>query len=226
MIYALADLHLDYTQKKSMEIFGNKWKNYQERIIRNWNEIISTNDHVLIAGDISWAIKLEDAYIDLKKIDNLNGKKILMKGNHDYWWQSLNKIRKLDLPSISFLQNNSYIVEDYNICGTRGWICEENINFKENDKTILRRELLRLKMSLDNRDLNKKTIVMLHYPPFDYNGEWNEFFDISKQYGAHTLIYGHLHGKAHGFIKEGLIDGINVHCVSGDYIDFIPIRII
>ena len=108
MIYAIGDLHLDYTEEKSMEVFGKSWLNYQEKIFNNWNKIVNSDDTVLIVGDISWAMNIEDAYIDLKKIDDLNGNKIMLKGNHDYWWSSLKKLNELDLKSIKFLQNNSF----------------------------------------------------------------------------------------------------------------------
>lgn len=224
MIYALADLHLDYTKEKSMEIFGENWENYEERIFDNWQKIIKPTDTVLVSGDISWAMKEDKAYYDLIRIDKLNGKKIMIKGNHDYWWQSLNKINNLDLASIDFLQNDSYEVEGFSICGTRGWM-SENKNFDSHDEKIFKREVLRLKNSFDKAKSDNK-IVMLHYPPFDYDGNFNEFFKVAKQNNVKYLIYGHLHGSGHKYIKEGKFDGIEVKCVSGDYVDFIPQRII
>lgn len=143
MIYAIADLHLDYTEEKSMEVFGSAWKNYQDKIFRNWNKIVGKNDTVLIPGDISWAMNIEDAYVDLKKIDKLNGKKIMLKGNHDYWWQSLKKLNDLELNTIEFLQNNSFNIEGYDICGTRGWISRDNSEFTDHDEKIFKRELQR-----------------------------------------------------------------------------------
>lgn len=223
MIYALADLHLDYTKNKSMDVFGDNWINYEQKIFDNWQKIISDKDTVLIAGDISWAMKEKEAFNDLKRIDKLKGRKILLKGNHDYWWQSLNKINQLGLKTISFLQNNSFEVEGYSICGTRGRMREGN-NSDEHDKKIFRREILRLRNSLESARLDKK-IVMLHYPPIDF-GEFNEFFDILKQYQVSDLVYGHLHGSGHKLILEGVFEGINVKCVSGDYVDFKAQRII
>ena len=142
MIYALADLHLDYTEEKSMEVFGEAWENYQERIFTNWENKIKDTDTVLIPGDISWAMDIKNAEIDLKKIDRLPGRKIMMKGNHDYWWSSLNKLNKLGLESIEFLQNNSFEVEDFLICGTRGWISRDSKDFTDHDEKIYKRELL------------------------------------------------------------------------------------
>ena len=225
MIFALADLHLDYTNKKSMEVFGLNWQNYQERIFNNWNKLVSEQDTVLIPGDISWAMELKEAYIDLKKIDELNGKKILMKGNHDYWWSSLNKINNLELSTMEFLQNNSFKVEGFDICGTRGWIPRDHKDFTEHDEKIFARELMRLENSLKSSGDNKK-IVMLHYPPINQDKTLNEFFEICTNYPVEYLIYGHLHDIGHKLIKEGDFSGIDVSCVAGDYIDFTPVRII
>ena len=225
MIYALADLHLDYTNEKSMEVFGQNWENYQERIFGNWNKIVSPDDTVLIPGDISWAMDLTHAYVDLKKIDQLNGQKILMKGNHDYWWTSLNKIKNLDLSTMHYLQNNSFSIEGYDICGTRGWIPRDNKDFTDHDEKVFTRELMRLENSIRASGDNKK-IVMLHYPPINQDKTLNEFYDICKDNNVDYLIYGHLHGIGHSIIKEGNIGGIYIKCVAGDYINFTPVRIV
>lgn len=225
MIYAIADLHLDYTEEKSMEVFGSAWKNYQDKIFRNWNKIVGKKDTVLIPGDISWAMNIEDAYVDLKKIDKLNGKKIMLKGNHDYWWQSLKKLNDLELNTIEFLQNNSFNIEGYDICGTRGWISRDNSEFTDHDEKIFKRELQRLKNSLEYNKKNKKKIVMLHYPPINSDKTLNEFFGICKDYQVEYVMYGHLHGPGHKQIYEGIVDNIDIKCVAGDYIDFIPERI-
>lgn len=225
MIYALADLHLDYTEEKSMEVFGKGWENYQEKIFKNWQDLIKVEDTVLIAGDISWAMTVDDAYVDLKKIDKLNGKKIMLKGNHDYWWQSLKKLNSLGLKTIKFLQNNSFEAEGYDICGTRGWISRDFKDFSDHDDKIFKRELQRLKHSLDFNQTNNKKIVMLHYPPINYNKTFNEFFDICLAYKVECLVYGHLHGPGHRQIIEGNVYGINIKCISGDYLDFKAERI-
>ncbi|WP_236785483.1 metallophosphoesterase [Anaerococcus ihuae] len=225
MIYAIGDLHLDYTEKKSMEVFGKAWENYQEKIFNNWNKIVKKEDTVLIVGDISWAMNIEEAYIDLKKIDDLNGEKILLKGNHDYWWSSLKKLNDLDFKSIKFLQNNSFFVEGYDICGTRGWISRDNSEFTDHDEKVFKRELQRLKNSLDFNKENNKKIVILHYPPLNSDKSLNEFFGICKDYQVEYLLYGHLHGPGHKQIFEGIVDGIGIKCVAGDYINFLPERI-
>ena len=195
MIYALADLHLDYTEEKSMEVFGEAWENYQERIFTNWKNKIKDTDTVLIPGDISRAMDIKNAEIDLKKIDRLPGRKIMMKGNHDYWWSSLNKLNKLGLESIEFLQNNSFEVEDFLICGTRGWISRDSKDFTYHDEKIYKRELLRLENSLNSSKSDKKIIINLHYPPINTDGSLNDFFNLAKEFKAHSLIYGHLQQK-------------------------------
>ncbi|MDD7306170.1 MAG: metallophosphoesterase [Peptoniphilaceae bacterium] len=226
MIYAIADLHLDYTEEKSMEVFGPGWKDYQNKIFTNWQQIVKESDTVLVPGDISWAMDLKNAYVDLKKIDDLKGKKILMKGNHDFWWSSLNKLNKCNFKSIEFLQNNSFEVEDFEICGSRGWISKDNPKFDDHDEKIFSRELLRLENSLKTSNNNLPKIVILHYPPLDMNGNFNEFFDLCKEHKVKHLIYGHLHGAGHKLIVEGIFEGIEVKCVAGDYINFIPERIV
>lgn len=225
MIYAIADLHLDYTEEKSMEVFGDAWKDYQEKIFNNWNKQIKEDDTVLIPGDISWAMDIDHAKIDLEKLENLPGRKILMKGNHDYWWSSLNKLSQLGFSSIEFLQNNSFEIEDYIICGTRGWISRDAKDFDDHDEKIFARELLRLQNSIESSKQDKKLIINFHYPPINSDGSLNEFFDLAKTYNTDTIIYGHLHGSGHRLIREGNIDGINLVCASGDYIDFKPVRI-
>lgn len=223
MIYAIGDLHFDSTEEKPMDIFGDKWKNHQDRIINNWKEIITDDDLVLIPGDISWALKLKEAKIDLEIIDKLPGKKVISKGNHDYWWVSLNKLNNLQLDSIFFMQNNSYIFKKTAIAGTRGWISKDSDGFSEKDLKVYKRELHRLELSLGSMEETiEKRIVILHYPPFNMDLKANDFHDIMLEYKVDICLYGHLHSDGHKFAKEGIIDGINYHCVSSDYIDFKP----
>lgn len=226
MIYALADLHLDYTEEKSMEVFGDAWENYQDKIFENWKEKIKDEDTVLIPGDISWAMDMKDAKVDLMKIDKLPGNKIMMKGNHDYWWSSLNKLNRLGFESIEFLQNNAFEVEDYMVCGTRGWISRDSRDFTDHDEKIFKRELLRLENSITSLKSEKPIILNLHYPPLNTDGSLNEFFYLAKKYKVQTIVYGHLHGDGHRLIKEGIYEGVRLICASGDYIGFDPVRII
>lgn len=226
MIFGIADLHFDSIGDKSMDIFGENWIDHENKIIKNWKNTITKDDLVLLPGDISWGLRLEDAYEDLLKIEKLPGKKIIMKGNHDYWWESLRKINNLGLETIEFLQNNSFVYENIAIAGTRGWSPVDE-NSDSHNKKIFARELNRLRLSLDSIEkFQEKIIVLLHYPPFNYNGEPNEFVDIMKEYGVQICLYGHLHSDGHRYVVEGNINGIEFHCISSDFIDFIPKKIL
>lgn len=225
MIYSIGDLHLDYTKEKAMDIFGSKWEFYEERIFEQWKNVISEKDIVLVPGDISWQMNLEDAYHDLKRIDELPGKKVMIRGNHDYWWSSISKIRNLGLQTITFLQNDSIELEEYNICGTRGWLDPTHKEFLVDQKKIFNRELLRCEMSLQSVKNDKEIIFMIHYPPFDSKKNPNEFEKIFQKYPVSLVNYGHLHAKGHNNIVEGVIRGIEYRCTSSDYIDFKPIQL-
>lgn len=227
MIYSIADLHFDNTGDKSMDIFGENWQNHEEKIIENWKTIVKEDDLVLIPGDISWALKAQGAYDDLKKIEDLPGRKVMSKGNHDYWWQSLNKINQFGFKTIDFLQNNSFIYNDVGIVGTRGWSPVDRILEDNHDKKIYRRELNRLKLSIESLAYKPdKIIAMIHYPPFNSDLTPNEFVDIMKEYEIDICLYGHLHAEGHRYAIEGDIDGIEFHLVSSDYIDFKPKKIL
>lgn len=229
MILAIADLHLDITKEKDMSIFGGNWENYEKKIFSNWNNHVSIDDLVLIPGDISWAMKLEDAYFDLKRIDELNGKKIILRGNHDYWWNSLKKINDLELETIDFLQNNAFIHKNILIVGSRAWDSRDTVGFNENDERVFLRELQRLELSikygLKNFNDFDEIIAMLHYPPFNRDNSPNEFEKIFKKYNIKTVVYGHLHGVATNSAPEGEINDIKYICVSGDKINFVPVKI-
>lgn len=221
-IFAIADLHFDGKKEKPMNIFGDNWTNHEEKIIENWKATVENDDLVLIPGDISWAVKLEEAIDDLQRIDGLPGTKIIGRGNHDYWWATSSKLDKLGLKSIKFLKNNSYEYEDAVICGTRGWDTMEEHSEEVYNQKIFLREIGRLKASLESAGKSKKIIIaMLHYPPFDSDGLPNKFFETLREYNAGMCIYGHLHGEeGHKNVREGMIDQISVHCVSSDYMDF------
>lgn len=219
MIYAIGDLHFDFSKEKPMDIFGNNWENHEEKIIDNWKKTVKEEDYVLLPGDISWGLKLDDAYPDLEKIDKLPGKKIISKGNHDYWWSSMNKMESLDFKTIKFLHNNSYEYKDYSIVGTRGWAARDSFEFSEKDEKIYMREVGRLKNSLDTAK-SKKIIAMLHYPPFNQDLTPNEFSKTLSEYGVKKCIYGHLHGKGHRYKYEGNVLGVEYIFVASDYLDF------
>lgn len=229
-IYAIGDLHLSFNTNKPMNIFGENWDNYEEKIKENWLKKVKQNDLVLLPGDFSWSMKLEDTYKDFEYINNLPGKKILLKGNHDYWWNTLKKmnefIQKNNFSNINFLYNNSYFFEDYIICGTRGW----NISKNEEDKKIYERELLRLELSLNDGiekyGKNKEIIVCMHYPPLTNEENLNSnIINLLKKYNVKKCVYGHLHGASHKEAIEGKISGIDFKLVSSDYLNFNLIKI-
>ena len=220
MIWALGDLHFDPIGDKPMDIFGENWIDHEEQIVSYWKEVVKEEDIVLLPGDISWGLKLDEAAIDLENIDALPGKKIISKGNHDYWWGSLSKMDSLGFESISFLNNNSYLYNDIAISGTRGWMPKDSSGFAENDEKIYLREVNRLKNSLEsNKDASRK-IAMIHYPPFNQDFSVNEFSKLLSEYKVDLCIYGHLHAEGHKYIVEGNIDGVEYKCVSCDYVDF------
>lgn len=223
MIYSIGDLHFDHSKKKPMDIFGDNWISHDQNIVDNWNSIVKEDDLVLIPGDISWALKLNEAIGDLSIINNLPGKKVMIKGNHDYWWDSLSKLNNLNLDTIFFLQNNSYIYNNIGIVGTRGWYSKDSDEFTSNDEKVFERELNRLKLSLESLDKGiERKIAMVHYPPFNMDLTPNEFVDIMVECNVEICLYGHLHSEGHKYAVEGEIKGINFHCVSSDYIDFKP----
>jgi predicted phosphohydrolase len=221
-IFAIADLHFDFKKEKPMDVFGDNWEKHEEKIIENWKYTVGEDDLVLIPGDVSWALRLDDALEDLLKIENLPGIKIIGKGNHDYWWSTSTKLDKLGFKTIKFLKNNFYKFDDIIVCGTRGWDTMEEHSKEVSNEKIFLREMNRLKISIESAKKNKGIIiVMLHYPPFNSDGLPNEFFNITKNYNAEICIYGHLHGvEGHKNVREGCIDDIMVHCVSSDYMDF------
>jgi len=225
-LYAIGDLHLSFTSNKPMDIFGENWIAHSEKIKNNWELMITENDVVLIPGDISWASTLDEAMIDLKWLDDLPGQKWLLRGNHDYWWSSVTKMNKL-FDSIHFLQNSYFKYKDYGICGTRGWDCPNEHEYTEHDYKIYNREQIRLKLSLDSavKDKVKKLIVMTHYPPVYEAFETSDVTQILEEYNVEMALYGHVHTAFTGIV-EGEYNNVNYRCVSSDYIDFKPVRIL
>lgn len=226
-LYAISDLHLAFTTDKPMDIFGEKWIKHDEKIKENWISKIKEEDTVLIAGDISWSMKSSDSKADLDWINDLPGKKIISKGNHDYWWSGISKLNSM-YDNTKFLQNNFYTYEDYAICGSRGWILEGSDRFTEKDKKIFNREIIRLRLSLDKAKEAgfNKFIVMIHYPPINEKIEASAFTEIFKDYGVEKVIYGHLHGPVLGSAFNGEHEGVNYIITSCDYLNFDPIRIL
>lgn len=229
-IFAIGDLHLPFGIKKPMDKFGDKWVNYTYKIEENWRSIVRDKDIVLLPGDISWATYLSQTYDDFKFINNLPGKKIISKGNHDYWWTTKSKLNNYiienEFNTISFVQNDSYTIDDVKICCTRGWIIpefEKDATLK--DKKIYLRELNRLKLSLEYGENVNTTIVALHYPPIYKNIASTGFSEIMDQYNVDICVYGHLHGSAHTIALEGRINNTDYYLVSSDYLGFKPLKI-
>ena len=227
-IYVIADLHLSFNQNKPMNIFGDNWNNHEEKIKKNWLEKVKPKDTVILPGDFSWATYLEDTKLDFKYLNELPGKKILLKGNHDYWWTTLKSMRNFinenEFENIDFLYNNSYLIEDKIIVGTRGWALQEN----EECKKMINRENERLKISLEdaikNYGTEKEIIVFMHYPPINskniLDNTYLEFFKTMKKYNVKSCYYGHLHSNSHNDAIEGNVEGINFNLISADYLDF------
>lgn len=220
-IYAISDLHLSFGVDKPMNIFDKKWEDYEKRIENNWKSKVKDEDTVIIPGDISWGMTLKETVKDFKFINDLPGKKIILRGNHDYYFSTEKKLKQFfkenNFNTIEILKNNAFEVEDYIICGTRGWGKTE-ISDKNLDKKIIAREEIRLRLSLEYaKSLNEKKdiIVAMHFPPFIGN-----FCEILKEYNVKMCIYGHLHGYGHFMIKEGNIDEIEYKMVSCDYTKF------
>lgn len=223
-LYAIADLHLSLGVDKPMDIFKG-WQDYEKRLKSNWNSLIDEDDTVMIAGDISWAMKLDECYEDFSFINSLNGKKIISKGNHDYWWMTKRKLDNYLLENkfdtISFLFNNAFSVDDFAVCGSRGWYFDADT---QQDKKVIMREVGRLKLSIEEGlKLNKKPIVFLHYPPVYNNVECVEIMDTLREYEIQECYYGHLHGtNTHKCATVGEYSGINFHLISSDYLGFMP----
>lgn len=226
-LYAIGDLHFSTAVNKPMSIFGDNWDNHEEKIINSWKSKVNEEDTVLIVGDTSWAINMNEAEEDLNIIHNLPGKKIYVKGNHDYWWTTVAKLNKL-YDDMSFLQNNFYQYEEYAICGTRGWICPNDVKFTEDDDKIYKREAHRLKLSLDaaKKAGFKKMIVITHYPPTNDKLDPSLFTEIYESYGVEKVVYGHLHGKeSFKMGLKGIRNEVEYNLVSCDYVDFNLIKI-
>ncbi|MBO4572642.1 MAG: metallophosphoesterase [Clostridia bacterium] len=198
-IYAISDLHLSTTTEKPMNIFGRNWDNYVEKIFADWNEKVTDDDVVLIAGDISWAMTLEDAITDLKPVFDLKGKKVFIRGNHDYWWKSLSRIRAAFPENCYVLQNDAVKIGNVVLCGSRGWTVEGASEFTQEDKKLYLRENERLKLALRAasllREEGDKLIVMIHYPPFNVRREPSLYTELFESHGVDKVVYGHLHGK-------------------------------
>lgn len=227
MLYTIGDLHLSLGSDKPMDIFPG-WNNHLERLENNWNSKITAEDTVILLGDHSWALKLENSLADLEFIDKrLNGKKILVKGNHDLWWSTMNKVTSFaaqnGLTTLSFLFNNAYLVEGKVICGTRGWISE---NGESADAKVLNREAGRLELSLQAAaKLDGELVAFIHYPPIYGREENIPITNILHKYGVKRCYYAHLHGRSIKDALNGERGGVEYRLVSADGVGFDPVQI-
>ncbi|MBO5590007.1 MAG: metallophosphoesterase [Acidaminococcaceae bacterium] len=234
-IYAIGDLHFSgVPESKPMDVFGEHWKGHRPRIIENWKQTVTPEDTVILCGDISWAIKLPDVVKDdLREIAALPGKKVMLRGNHDYWWTGLSKMKKATGDAFFFLQNNFCAIEDEGmkiaVCGSRGWLTPVCEGYKpETDDAIFRHEELRIRASLDAaRQAGFTEIILaLHYPPFYSMEEDSIFKQLIDEYGVKTCVFGHIHGaEGAAAIFEGQRDGCTYKLVSCDTQGFTPVRI-
>ena len=229
-LYAIGDLHFSTENPKPMNIFGDNWDNHEEKIITNWREVVGDEDTVLVLGDTSWAMNLQEAKADLDIVKALPGKKIFIKGNHDYWWASLSKVNAMyQDDDMNFIQNGYFTYGDYAICGSRGWLCPNEVKFDENDMKIYKREVMRLEMSIQAavNAGHQNLISITHYPPTNDELEESEFTKLYEKYGVKKVIYGHLHGKeSFDMGLKGIRNGIEYILASSDYLDFKLVKVL
>lgn len=228
-IYALADLHLSGNPPaKPMDRFSPAWENHWEKIRRSWLSLIQPEDTVLIAGDTSWAMKWQEALVDLTAIAELPGQKILVRGNHDYWWGTVGKMAQESPASLFFLHNNFFRVEGWGICGSRGWLTPCDPFFKPEDEPVYRREVSRLRTSLIAARAGgcERLIVMLHYPPIYLEECDNGFTDLLAEFAVEYCVFGHIHGDGAHMAPQGQIKSAACHLVACDAINFEPKKIV
>ena len=224
-LYVLGDPHLSFRSQKPMDIFGGAWNGYVDKL-REGLSVLREEDTIVLAGDISWGMDLREAAADFAFLDRLPGRKILMKGNHDYWWTTLSSMQRfLDkngLNTLHFLHNNAVTVEGISLCGSRGWMFEEG---ERAEGSITARELGRIRRSLAAAPPENEKILFLHYPPIFGQQVIPEFFDAMKEYGVKQCFYGHLHGGAIPLAYQGEFFGVDCRLISADYLKFCPIKI-
>ena len=236
-LYTISDLHLSTldSTNKSMEVFGHRWADYLLRIESNWRRLVEEDDTVVIPGDISWALSLEESESDMKFLDSLPGKKILGKGNHDFWWCTMKKheafFEKIGVHSISFLYNNAHETDEFIIAGTRGWYNDEDATNAPDNADFVKltnREALRLETSLRAASIlkesspEKEIVAFMHFPPF-WNGKASDgLIEILKKYGVRRVYYGHIHGN-YTVDPKFIHAGIEMNIISADYLKFTPL---
>ena len=225
-LYAIGDPHLAFGCDKPMDVFGGRWENYTEKLLEGFSTV-RPEDTTVICGDISWGMSLAQAREDFRFLHALPGRKIILKGNHDYWWTTATQAYRFfaenGFDSLEILNNNCWFYGDYALCGTRGWSCDA-ADGDAHDQKLLRRELMRLEASLKAAGERKK-LVFLHFPPKLLNCECAEMLSLMRAYGVRDCWFGHLHSGGRALAFEGMSDGIRFHLVSADHVHFIPQKI-
>ncbi len=225
-IYAIGDLHLSSTSEKPMDVFGPGWKEHTAKLSANWDSLVKDSDLVIVPGDISWAQRLDEAIPDLEWVAARKGTKLLIKGNHDYWWPTISKLREKLPPSVFALQNDYFAWGNWAVCGTRGWICPGEEGFdNDQDQKIYLREVHRLRLSLERarEDSFDSIIAALHFPPFTRRGSSSDFTRVLEEYGVKICIYGHIHDNGRDSFFQGERGGVHYRFVAADGIDFSPV---
>ena len=227
-LFAISDLHLPLGVDKPMDIFGKNWENYVKRLKENWESTVKDTDTVVLPGDFSWATYIEDTTADFDYLEALPGRKILLKGNHDYWWTTLSKMQKFidekGYKTIEFLQIGSICAEGVSLCGSRGWNTPSP-SLSGEDKKIYDRELLRLEMSIKSAENRDNIILFTHFPPVLKDFRENPMTELLEKYNIKTCVYGHIHSSGIKNAFEGELNGTNYVLVSCDYRGFMPVKI-
>ena len=224
-LYVLGDPHLSFRSQKPMDIFGGAWNGYVDKL-REGLSVLREEDTIVLAGDISWGMSLEESTEDFAFLDAFPGRKLIVKGNHDYWWTTANKTYRFweehGFKTLNLLHNNCYEYGGYALCGTRGWFLDEDKN--GHNQKVFNRELLRLETSLKAAG-EKPKLVFLHYPPLYQGYSCPEILNLLEQYQVRSCYYGHLHGGSHRLALEGMHGSVDYHLVAGDYLGFHPLKI-
>lgn len=229
-VFAISDLHFSFSVDKPMDVFGGEWSGYEEKIMCNWKEKIADDDVVLVAGDISWGMNFDEARADLLALSKLAGKKVIIKGNHDYWWKGISSVREFLPEGIFALQNDSQRFENVLVCGTRGWLIAENgKKLSKEDQKISDRELIRLGLTLEHMTKERRegdfVICMMHYPPFNNSRGSSEFTKLISKFNIDCVVYGHVHGKRDNRGSKTIIDGVTYLLTSCDQIANDPVLV-
>lgn len=238
-VFTIADLHLSSDTDHAMDVFGSRWQDYTQKIVKGWQAVVGQDDTVILPGDISWAMHLRETREDFALLDALPGKKLIGKGNHDFWWETATKCGKFfaecGFKTLSLLYNNAYVVEDFIVCGTRGWFLEKAQQITVGDvdyEKIQNRELLRLKLSLDaakklqvGEHADKEIVVFLHFPPLWGDFVSTEMLETMLANGVRRCYYGHIHGSYHAPFKQSYGE-LSLYLISSDYLNFVPHRIL